>query len=297
MAISKSLRLSSSGYRKSPVNVAPSQGREISDRRKRTHKHSQMTRIYLGRHVYGLAAIIFGILIFVWRDVNVWREILPIGKVSHPEILLYIAAAIQLFGGLAIQWAPTCRIGALSLTVIYLIFALLSVPAIIAKPLIYNNWGNFFEQFSLVSGALIVFGAPGPNNHEGPPALARIGYFSFGVCVISFALEQWAYLSATASLVPKWILPSQMFWAITTTIAFALAAIAILFGRTAILASRLLTLMLIGFLLLVWLPIVISHPHTLFNWTESTETLAIAGAARIVTDFLTQNRSAALHTP
>jgi len=262
-----------------------------------------MSRIYLGRHVYGFAAVMFGILTFAWRDVNLWRQIIPLGKVPHPEIFLYIAAAIQLFGGLAIQWAPARRVGAVSLGSIYLIFALLSVPEIVAKPLTYNNWGSFFEQFSLVSGALVVFGATNPNNHRAAPracperltegkesnGLARIGYVSFGICVISFALEQLAYLSVTASLVPKWIPPGQMFWAVTTTIAFALAAIAILLGRAALLASRLLTVMLIGFGLLVWLPIVISRPHTLFNWTESAETLAIAGVAWIVADFLTQN--------
>jgi hypothetical protein len=249
-----------------------------------------MSRIYLGRHVYGLAAVVFGILTFVWRDVNAWREILPLGKVPHPEIFLYIAAGIQLFGGVAIQWAPTRRIGALSLSSIYFIFALLAVPAIVAKPLIYNNWGNFFEQFLLVSGAFVVLGTVGPKNHQGLPRLAQIGYVSFGICVVSFALEQLAYLSATASLVPKGVPPGQMFWAVTTTIAFALAAIAILFSRAALLASRLLTAMLIGFGLLVWLPIVTSQPHALFNWTESAETLAIAGVAWIVMDFLRQNR-------
>jgi hypothetical protein len=247
---------------------------------------NHMSRIYLGRHVYGFAAVMFGALIFVWRDVNAWRQILPLGKVPHPEIFLYIAAAIELFGGLAIQWATTRRVGAFSLGSIFFIFALLSVPPIVSKPLIYNSWGNFFEQFSLVSGALVLFGAPAPNNHEGAPRLARIGYNSFGVCVISFALEQLTYLSATASLVPKWIPPGQMFWAVATTIAFALAAIAIIFGHAVLLASRLLTVMLIGFGLLVWLPIVISHPHQLFNWTETAETLAIAGTAWIVTDFL-----------
>ena len=117
----------------------------------------------------------------------------------------------------------------------------------------------------------------------------------FGTCVVSFAVEQLAYLSATAKLVPKWIPPGQLFWAIATTTAFGLAAVALLSGRSARLASRLLTIMLVGFGLLVWLPIVVSDPHKLFNWTESALTLAIAGAAWIVADFLTQNRSEGLH--
>jgi uncharacterized membrane protein YphA (DoxX/SURF4 family) len=258
---------------------------------------NQMSRIYLGRNVYGLAAILFGVLTFAWRDVNAWREILPLGKVPHPEVLLYITAAIQLFGGVAIQWAPTTRIGAVSLGSIYFIFALLSVPQIVAGPLTYNNWGGFFEQFSLVSGALVAYGTTGPNNREGAPSLARIGYVFFGVCVVSFALEQLAYLSATAGLVPKWIPPGQLFWAIATTIVFGLAAVALLSGRSAPLASRLLTIMLVGFELLVWLPIVVSDPHKLFHWTEGALTLAIAGAAWIVADFLTQSRSEALHAP
>ena len=124
-----------------------------------------------------------------------------------------------------------------------------------------------------------------------------MGQVFFGVCVVSFAVEQMVYLSATAKFVPKWIPPGQMFWAIATTIAFGLAAVALLSGRSALLASRLLTIMIVGFGLLVWLPAVVSGPHILFNWTEGIETLAIAGVAWIVTDFLSQNRSRALHAP
>lgn len=256
-----------------------------------------MSKTYLGRNVYGLAAVSFGVLTVAWRDVHAWREILPLGKVPHPEILLYLGGVIQLLGGLALQWPPTRRIGAFSLGGIYFLFALLAVPPIVAGPLTYNNWGNFFEQFSLVSGAMIVGGSTSPKNHDRPAKLARLGYLSFGVCVISFALEQLAYLSPTAALVPKWIPPGQVFWAIATTIAFGLAAIALLSGRASLLASRLLTIMLTAFGLLVWLPIVVSDPHKLFHWTESAETLAIAGVAWIVVDFLTQNRSEALPAP
>jgi len=32
-------------------------------------------RIYLGRHDFGLAAIFFGLLAFVWQDFNSWQQI------------------------------------------------------------------------------------------------------------------------------------------------------------------------------------------------------------------------------
>jgi hypothetical protein len=50
--------------------------------------------------------------------------------------------------------------------------------------------------------------------------------------VVSFTLEQLAYLSGTAEFVPKWMPPGQMFWAVVTTIAFTLAAVALLSGRS-----------------------------------------------------------------
>jgi uncharacterized membrane protein YphA (DoxX/SURF4 family) len=253
-----------------------------------------MMRIYLGRHVYGLAAVAFGVNTLVSHGFNDWQQIRALGNVPHREILVYIAAAIELFGGVAIQWPRTARAGALALAVIYLVFALLWAPLIAEKPQVYDLWANFFEQFSLVSGALIVYASFGRGDGKRPARAARLGYLFFGICVVSFALEQLFYLSGTADFVPKWIPPGQMFWAITTTIAFALAAIAILSGRSAFLASRLLTAMIIGFGLLVWLPALFVDPHKLMNWAGNAENLAIAGAAWIVADFLSQNRSTSM---
>jgi uncharacterized membrane protein YphA (DoxX/SURF4 family) len=250
-----------------------------------------MLRIHLGRHVYGSAAVAFGAIALVWHDFNNWQQIRALGDVPHREILVYIAAAIQLFGGIVIQWPRTARAGAITLGAMYLIFALLWVPDIVAKPGIYDSWGNFFEQFSLVSAALMVYASVGGNDSERAAKVARIGYIFFGICVVSFTLEQLFYLSGTASFVPKWIPPGQMFWAVTTTIALALAAIAILSGRSALLASQLLTAMLIGFGLLVWLPAPFADPHTLMNWAGNAQNLAITGAAWIIADFLSQNRS------
>jgi hypothetical protein len=77
-----------------------------------------------------------------------------------------------------------------------------------------------------------------------------------------------------------------MFWAVATTVAFALASIALLTGCSALLASRLLTAMIVGFGLFVWLPAAIHHPHSLLAWTGNAENGAIAGAAWIVADYL-----------
>jgi membrane protease YdiL (CAAX protease family) len=58
------------------------------------------------------------------------------------------------------------------------------------------------------------------------------------------------------------------------------------------LAARLTTAMILGFLLLTWLPALFAAPHSFQNWSESTETLAIAASVWIVADFLGHRRSA-----
>jgi len=245
-------------------------------------------KIYFGRHVLGLAAILFGVFTLAWRDFNDWQQISALGNIPSHQILARIAAAIEIFGGVAIQWRKTARAGAIALGSIFLVFALLWIPRIIREPLVYDRWGNFFEQFSQFAGALIVYATVG--NSEQAPRTARSGYVLFGICVVSFTLEQLIYLSGTASFVPRWIPPGQMFWAITTTIAFAVAAIALLSGRSALLAARLLTAMIIGFGLLVWLPAPFANPHDLTSWAGNAQNLSIAGAAWIVADFLSQER-------
>ena len=246
-----------------------------------------MPKTFLGRHVYGLAALAFALITLVWHDFNTWQQIRPLGTVSHREMLIYLAVALELLGGIAIQFPKTARAGAFVLGALYFIFAVLWVPFIVATPLVYDRRGNFFEQFSIVSGALIVFAMAA----KPAPGLARLGYIFFSFCVVSFTLEQAFYLQGTASSVPNWIPPGQMFWAILTTLAFALAAMALFSGRFALLASRLLTVMLLGFQLLVWLPALFQDPHKLINWAGNAQNLAITASAWIVADFLARNDS------
>jgi len=198
------------------------------------------------------------------------------------------ASAAQIFGGAAIQFRRTAKAGAVVIGAVYLVIALLSVPQIIATPQTFGPWGNFFEQFSLVTGAAIVY--VGLSSMRAPETLARIGRILFGICAVSFALYQAFYPDATAGLVPKWIPPSQIFWVVATTVAFALAAAALLANRKALLASRLLTMMIVIFGLLVWTPLLFLDPHNHTNWFENVETFAIAGAAWVLADLLGEYR-------
>jgi uncharacterized membrane protein YphA (DoxX/SURF4 family) len=239
-----------------------------------------------GRYAYGVAAIGSGICALVWDKYD------ALGDVPHRAIFTYIVASIEILGGVAVQWPRTARVGAVAIGAIYLIFALVGVPLIIQHPLVYNNLGNFFEQFSFVAGAMILYACSGPIAPAGTARFAQIGYYSFGICVVSFTLEQIFYLSETANFVPKWIPPGQRFWAIATTAAFGLAAIALLTGIMARLASRLTTVMVVGFGLLVWLPALFADHHSFMNWSESAETFGIAASAWIVADFLDHRCSA-----
>jgi hypothetical protein len=233
----------------------------------------------LGRHVFGVAALAFGLITLAWHDYNGWHQ---------PRYLVYAAAAALILGGAAIQFRRTAKTGVVVLAAVYLVFALLCVPGIVAKPYIYNSWGNFFEQFSLVTGAALVYGRL--SSAWSRETVNRIGRVLLGICTASFTLEQAFYLNATASLVPKWLPPSQMFWAVTTTVLFALAAVALLTNRMALLATRLLTMMLVIFGLLVWVPLLLSDPHNHTNWSETAETFAIAGTAWILADLLGEYR-------
>jgi hypothetical protein len=89
----------------------------------------------LGRHVFGVAALAFGLITLAWHDYNDW----------HQLRYTVCAAAAQILGGAAIQFRRTAKMGAAVLGAAYLVFALLCVPGIVAKPQIYNSWGQLLR--------------------------------------------------------------------------------------------------------------------------------------------------------
>lgn len=236
----------------------------------------------LGSYVFGSSTLASGLVTLVWYNSNA-------GSRTH-YIVLAVAVA-QITGGALILFRRIAfaKTGALVLAAAYLVSVLLCLPDIVTAPQVYNSWGNFFEQFSLFTGAALIYASV--TSLWSSASLNRIGRILLGICVVSFALEQAFYLGPTVTFVPKWIPPSQMFWAITTTVLFALAALALFANQKALLAARLLVAMLVGFGILVWIPRIVSHPKEHTNWSETAESFAITGAVWILADLLAESRA------
>jgi hypothetical protein len=157
-----------------------------------------------------------------------------------------------------------------------LLLTLSCLVDIVAAPLSYPSYIDTFELFAIVCGAAAVY-AQCTADRERAGRLTRAASIAFGLCNMSYAVAQLVYFSYTASLIPAWI-PGANFWTALTTLAFALAALAMLIGRQARLALRLLATMVALFALLVWIPRLVAAP-TLGNWSEFMLTWVIAGAA------------------
>src|ERR1700681_3976970 len=133
----------------------------------------------LGRHVFGVAALASGLITLAWHDYNDGRQL---------RYIVYAAAAALVLGGAAIQFRRTAKAGAAVLGAVYLVFALQCLPGIVAAPRVYNSWGNFFEQFSLLTGAALVYARL--SSAWSPETITRIGRVLLGICAASFTLEQ-----------------------------------------------------------------------------------------------------------
>jgi len=244
---------------------------------------SMKTALY-GRIFFGASAVLFGLIALMWHDPETWQNLQEIWRLPFGALIGGCLMTAQIAGGIGMQYPRTARLASVILGVVYLCFSLACIPGIIAASNIYERYGgSLFLFFSLLCGAIALYAATEANAARAA-AFGRLSRLGLGVCAISFTLGQMLLPRETASLVPKWIPPNQMFWAILTTVAFGLAALAILFNRHARLATRLMTLMLALFGVLVWIPRLVAHPQVHFYWSECALTFLITGASWMVAD-------------
>lgn len=243
--------------------------------------------IALGRRVYGLGAILLGLVGLAWGDFALQWQPVP-ESVPHRTLLAYAVGAALALAGAGTVWRRTTALGTLALTVIFmLIVVLLHLPRVVAHPFTFTPWGGIGEQLALAAAGLVAYASsPGVRMKS----LIQVGQLTFGVCLLIFGLAHFLYLGFTASMVPGYLPPSRMFWAVATGIFHVAAGVAILSGIQARLAAILLTVMFALFSVLIHIPALLAGPHSHLNWVMNGINLALTGAAWVVADSLGRRR-------
>lgn len=244
----------------------------------------------IGWRVYGLGVMAMAMLCLVWGTFDPGQ---PVPK-DFPDrtVLVYAAGAFMLVAGAAVEWRRTAAWGATALAGYYalIVVVLMKGRIVLAHYAVYGTYEDIAEQFAIASGGLIVFAACAGIDAALAARLTRLGQVVFGVCALVFGGAHFAYMNLTAPLVPKWLPPSQEFWAYATGLGHIAAGLAILTGVRARLAAILLTAMYASFTLLVHGPMLVADPASHWIWSENAVNLALIGVAWVVADSLAPSR-------
>jgi uncharacterized membrane protein YphA (DoxX/SURF4 family) len=232
--------------------------------------------------IYGLAAVVLGLVGLVWGDFAVVWQPEP-NRVPGRTAVAYAVAVAPLLAGLAMQWQRTAGRGAVALTLLYSLGVIvLDVPRVIAHPSLFVTWYGVAEPLALAAGGLVACAYCARLEPTAAERLSKIGRLIFGVCLIAFGLAHLFYLSYTAKMVPGWLPPGQTFWAYATAAGHFAAALAILSGFYTRTAAMLLTAMFVVFGILVHAPTIFIDPYTHINWAENAINFALIGSAWVV---------------
>lgn len=244
-------------------------------------------RIGLGRVSLALGLVGLGVLHLIYRDFAlVWQPI-PNWVPGRAGIAI-LCGLVCLAGGLGLLWRRTLP-AATAFVFAYLLlwFALLRIPALFTAPGVVVSWSGCGENGVMLAGALVLFvhyglAAVRPTFLAGEQG-TRAARVLLGISLVPCGLAHVAYLKETAGFIPTWI-PGHLAWACATGIAFIAAGLAILLGIYARLAAVLVTAMMAGFTVLIWLVGVAMAPSDRFQWTGLLVSWTITAGSWVVAE-------------
>jgi uncharacterized membrane protein YphA (DoxX/SURF4 family) len=244
-----------------------------------------------GWRIYGLGAIALGIVCLALGDFHPGQPV-P-GDFPARTAFAYAAAGFMLISGIAIESRRARAWGAAALTAYFalVVVILMNGRQWLAHYAEFLPYENLAIQLAISAGGLIVYAGSAGIDAALAARLVRIGRLAFGACLLVFGAAHFVYMNLTAPLVPKWLPPTQEFWARATGVAHIAAGIAILTGVQARLAAILLTVMFVSFTVFVHAPMLLATPSDHWIWNENAVNIALIGAAWVVADSLAEGFS------
>lgn len=213
---------------------------------------------------------------------------------GHRLFALFFAAVLIL-AAICIASNIEARAAATLLGVLIFILALVTdLPKLLAHPRNPNPWTSGFELLALCGAAWVLAGATASDQnqrrHNPLAGITLPGRILFAASLIVFGVQHFMYAHFVATIITPWI-PEHLFWAYFTGACFVAAAVSILANQFAPLATALLGLMFLLWVIVLHLPRVLAALHNANEWTSLFVALAMSGGAFVLAGTFAQRRN------
>ena len=225
---------------------------------------------------YALGAILLGAVGIWFHDFALQWQPVPEG---FPFRVQFASASgvLLIVGGAAILSKSVARAGALVLASAYGLWLLiLHGPIMVSKPGDIGTWNGVAEIVFMIAGAVTLYAAAAGALR---PKVAHGVCIAAGLSALVFGAAHFKYTQFTASMVPTWLPPNQIFWAYVTGVGHLAAGLSLLSGIRAPLGAALLAVMMAVFVVLVHVPRVIAAPGEHLEWIMLGVALSLCGSA------------------
>jgi len=235
---------------------------------------------------FALGAILLGAVGIWFHDFALQWQPVPAGFPMRNQFAIVTGLLLILGGGETLS-GKFARAGGVLLACIYgLWVVILHVPLVLAKPSDFGTWNGVAEIVFMIAGAVTLYAAAaGPVSDR----LAHGVCIATGLSALIFGAAHFKYAGFTATMVPAWIPPNQIFWAYATGVAHLAAGLSLLSGIRARLGATLLAVMMALFVVLVHVPRVVAAPDEQLQWIMLGVALSLSGSAWLVRKHATTN--------
>jgi uncharacterized membrane protein YphA (DoxX/SURF4 family) len=170
--------------------------------------------------------------------------------------------------------------------VFFFILVAIHLPLLIPDVHNANEWVAFLEILSISCGGFLlaaIVNTDIENTRRNIFILksATIAKFVFALAIVIFGVQHIMYEQFIITLIPAW-LPFKQFWAYMVEAAFILTPISILLNIKTRLATFLLGLMFITWVLILHAPRVFNAPKIKAEWTSMFIALAMGGISLMI---------------
>ena len=249
----------------------------------------------LGRFFFAIPLIVFAI---EYLARGRWLGGMPpVPPWTHGEnIFSYVTGAVLLVISISLLITKEARLSATILGLLFMFCVVFLHAAKHFSGIIHD--GNIrtraFETFALGGAAFVLAALASKGSSiqflaSVNPLLAVIGRYIYAFSMVIFGIQHYLYAPYIAFLIPKWM-PAHLFLAYFTGTAFIAAGVAIAIHFFSRLASILLGLMFLLWVITLHIPRVIASPHNADELISLFVALAFSGASLLLAAYSSKSR-------